>query len=148
FVDEYRTNHPLETDVLQAVHSTPTLMTIADPQHLHQVLTILVQNALHYGREPGKPAQVTVAVRAEGAHGAPLLEVIDRGPGIPPRVMEQIFAPFFTTSEYGTGLGLYIAKQLCEASQCTLAVESVPAGGCCFRVMLPASQALWEGLRP
>jgi two-component system sensor histidine kinase PilS (NtrC family) len=142
FVDEYRTNHPLETDVLQAVHSTPTLMTIADPQHLHQVLTILVQNALHYGREPGKPAQVTVAARADGAHGAPLLEVIDRGPGIPPRVMEQIFAPFFTTSEYGTGLGLYIARQLCEANQCALAVEPVPAGGCCFRITLPTIQSL------
>ena len=142
FVDEYRTNHPLETDVLQVVNSSPTVMTIADPQHLHQVLTILVHNALSYGREPGKPAQVTVAVRADNAQGTPLLEVIDRGPGIPPRVMEQIFAPFFTTSEFGTGLGLYIARQLCEANQCSLAVEPVPAGGCCFRIILPTIQSL------
>jgi len=112
------------------------------------VLTILAHNALTYGREPGQPAQVTVAVRQDTASGAPIIEVIDRGPGIPPRVVEQIFTAFFTTSDHGTGLGLYIAKQLCEANQSTLSFEPVPAGGACFRIQLPSSQALWEGLQP
>ena len=62
FVDEYRASHPRKTDVLQAV-SEPSHPAIADPRHLHQVLTILVQNALTYGRMPGEPAKVTVAVR-------------------------------------------------------------------------------------
>ncbi len=47
--------------------------------------------------------------------GIPILEVIDRGPGIPPKVAAQIFEPFFTTHEYGTGLGLYLARQMTEA---------------------------------
>ncbi|MBP6626857.1 MAG: PAS domain-containing sensor histidine kinase, partial [Arenimonas sp.] len=59
FVDEYRASHPLETDILQAV-SERSVLAMADPRHLHQVLTILVQNALTYGRLPGEPAKVTV----------------------------------------------------------------------------------------
>jgi two-component system sensor histidine kinase PilS (NtrC family) len=144
FVDEFRNNHPLETDVLQAVNGGRPVVAMVDPQHLHQVLTVLVQNALTYGRDPGQSAQVTVAVRTDGAHGPPLVEIIDRGPGIPPKVAEQVFAPFFTTSEHGTGLGLYIARQLCEANQSTLAFEPVPGGGSCFRITLPGGQSLFR----
>jgi len=148
FVQEYRDSHPLETDVLQAVDAGHRVVALVDPQHLHQVLTVLVHNALTYGRTPGQAAQVTVAVRREGTHGAAVVEVIDRGPGIPPRVVEQIFTAFFSTSDHGTGLGLYIARQLCEANQSVLSFEPVPAGGSCFRISLPTSQALWEGLQP
>jgi len=144
FVEEYRNNHPLETDVLQAVNPGRPVMAMIDPQHLHQVLTVLVQNALTYGRDPGQAAQVTVAVRADGAGGPPLVEVVDRGPGIPPKVAEQVFAPFFTTSEHGTGLGLYIARQLCEVNQSTLSFEPVPGGGSCFRITLPGAQSLFR----
>ena len=142
FVEEYRQNHPLETDVMQAVNEARMQVAMADPQQLHQVLTALVHNALNYGREPGKPAQVTVSVRQDKNSGASLIEVIDRGPGIPPRVAEQLFTPFYTTSEHGTGLGLYIAKQLCEANQCTLQFEPVPAGGSCFRITMQSTQNL------
>lgn len=143
FVNEYRVSHPLENDLLQMVNpSGYPIYAMADPRHLHQVLTVLVQNALTYGREPGRPAQVTVAVRQDSQDSPPVLEVIDRGPGIPPVVAEQIFSPFYTTSEHGTGLGLYIARQLCEANQCVLAYESVPAGGSCFRITLPAVKSL------
>ncbi|HUP92232.1 MAG TPA: ATP-binding protein [Solimonas sp.] len=144
FVEEYRTNHPMDADVLQAVNPGRPVVAMVDPQHLHQVLTVLTQNALTYGRDPGQPAQVTVAVRTDGAHGPPLVEIIDRGPGIPPKVAEQVFSPFFTTSEHGTGLGLYIARQLCEANQCTLLFEPVPGGGSCFRITLPGAQSLFH----
>ena len=119
-----------------------------DRQQLHQVLTILVHNALTYGRQPGQPAKVAVSVRRDRDSGAPVVEVIDRGPGIPPRTAQQIFAPFFTTSGHGTGLGLYIAKQLCEVNQSALSYEPVVAGGSCFRIVMPSPQELWEGLRP
>jgi two-component system sensor histidine kinase PilS (NtrC family) len=89
---------------------------------------------------------VTVAVRRDGAQGLPVVEVIDRGPGIPPRVVEQIFTAFFTTSDHGTGLGLYIARQLCDANQSMLSYEAVPGGGSCFRIVLPMPQLLSEGL--
>lgn len=143
FVDEYRASHPLETDILQAV-SERSVLAMADPRHLHQVLTILVQNALTYGRLPGEPAKVTVAVRSAPPGTPPELNVIDRGPGIPAAVASQIFTPFYTTSEHGTGLGLYIAQQLCEANQCTLSYQPVPGGGSCFRIILPPGMTLMQ----
>jgi two-component system sensor histidine kinase PilS (NtrC family) len=146
FVNDYRESHPLETDVLQAVDPGTRVVALVDPQQLHQVLTILVHNALTYGREPRKPALVTVAVRRDIGSGAPIVEVIDRGPGIPPKVAQQIFTAFFTTSDHGTGLGLYIARQLCEANQSVLSFEPVPAGGSCFRIVLPSSQGLWQSM--
>jgi two-component system sensor histidine kinase PilS (NtrC family) len=148
FVHDYSESHPLETDILQAVDGGTRIVALVDPQHLHQVMTVLVHNALTYGRTPGSPAQVTVAVRRDDALNLPLVEVIDRGPGIPQRVAEQIYTAFFTTSDHGTGLGLYIARQLCEANQCHLVYEPVPGGGSCFRIQLPTPQVLAEGLRP
>jgi two-component system sensor histidine kinase PilS (NtrC family) len=147
FVEEYRASHPLETDILQAVSERSTL-AMADPRHMHQVLTILVQNALTYGRMPGEPARVTVAVRTAPPGSPPELDVIDRGPGIPATVASQIFTPFFTTSEHGTGLGLYIAQQLCEANQCTLSYQPVPGGGSCFRIVLPQGMTLMHETSP
>ena len=142
FVEEYRSSHPLETDVLQAVTREGAVPAMVDPQHLHQVLTVLVHNALTYGRLPGEPARVTVATGNAGPDAPPFLEVLDRGPGISPGVQENLFRPFYTTSTHGTGLGLYIARQLCEANQCTLSYHGVPAGGSCFRVTLPSGQSL------
>ncbi|HEX4853457.1 HAMP domain-containing sensor histidine kinase [Arenimonas sp.] len=147
FVDEYRASHPLETDILQAISHRSTL-AMADPRHLHQVLTILVQNALTYGRMPGEPAKVTVSVPSAPPGAPPELNVLDRGPGIPAAVAEQIFTPFYTTSEHGTGLGLYIAKQLCEANQCTLSYQPVPGGGSCFRIILPPGMTLMQDDSP
>jgi two-component system sensor histidine kinase PilS (NtrC family) len=147
FVDEYRASHPLETDILQAV-SERSMLAMADPRHLHQVLTILVQNALTYGRLPGEPAKVTVSVRSVPLGDPPEINVTDRGPGIPAGVVGQIFTPFYTTSEHGTGLGLYIAQQLCEANQCTLTYQNMPGGGSCFRIVLPAGLTLMRDDAP
>ena len=143
FVDEYRASHPLERDILQAV-AERTALAMVDSRHLHQVLTILVQNALTYGRLPGEPAKVTVSVRSAPPGAPPELNVIDRGPGIPAPVAAQIFTPFYTTSEHGTGLGLYIAQQLCEANQCSLSYQPVPGGGSCFRIVMPPGMTLMQ----
>ena len=70
---------------------------------------------------------------------------VDRGPGIPDAVVAQLFRPFFTTSENGTGLGLYIANELSRANEATLDYVAVPGGGACFRLVLPAQHALMSG---
>jgi two-component system sensor histidine kinase PilS (NtrC family) len=60
-------------------------------------------------------------------------------------VASQLFRPFFTTSEHGTGLGLYIARELCRANGTNLEYVAVPAGGACFRLTLPGTDALLPG---
>ena len=85
---------------------------------------------------------MSVVARLAVEKGPPLIEIIDRGPGIPPKVAAQIFEPFYTTHEYGTGLGLYLAKQMSEASQASLEYVPVAGGGACFRITLTPAGAL------
>ncbi|MGB5939691.1 MAG: HAMP domain-containing sensor histidine kinase [Rhodanobacter sp.] len=136
FVEEYRQGNDLGADSLRAIAgSGAPVAAVADPQQLQQVVWNLVQNALRYGRLPGEPARVMVVTR-QGEHGVPILEVIDRGPGIAPKVAAQIFEPFYTTHEYGTGLGLYLARQMSDANQASLEYVRVAGGGSCFRLVL------------
>ena len=143
FVLEYRQGLSLETDSVEAMVSDTSVAAQVDPRHLHQILTALVHNALKYGRIGEQPAHIRLSVGR--VQRAPVVEVIDRGPGIPEAVAAQLFRPFFTTSEHGTGLGLYIARELCRANQARLEYVPVPAGGACFRVVLPAPHTMLSG---
>ncbi len=141
FIVEFHHAPRDERDELRVSAPQGPMRAMMDPQHLQQVATVLVQNALTYGRMPDEPARVTLVVH-NGEEGEPLLDVVDRGPGIPPSVIEQLFEPFYTTSEHGTGLGLYIARQLCEANQASLSHIPLPAGGSCFRIALARTEPL------
>ncbi len=140
FVDDYQQMLPPESGSVQVSSPTPSLAALVDPKHLQQVLTVLLQNALNYGRLPGQPARVTLVVHA--LDGRPTIDVTDRGPGIPEGALSRLFRPFFTTSEHGTGLGLYIARELCRANEANLDYVPVPGGGSCFRIALPGMHAL------
>jgi two-component system sensor histidine kinase PilS (NtrC family) len=104
-----------------------------DRNHLHQVLWNLVRNALRFCRR--QPGSVRVCLeRAPGSRGLQL-DILDDGPGVPPEQVTQLFEPFFTTDSQGTGLGLYIARELCVANDATLDyVEFAP--GAQFRLLL------------
>ncbi len=142
FVDDYKSNHPMELTEMRAVSQQVGLESVVDPQQLDQVVSCLVQNAIKHGHLPGQSARITVGTRRLAEDSGPIVvEVIDRGPGIPDKVATKIFEPFVTTHEMGNGLGLYIARQLCEANQATL--EYVPmAGGSCFRITLSPARRL------
>jgi two-component system sensor histidine kinase PilS (NtrC family) len=142
FVEEYKSLNNLGGNLLSLILQSPSAEVLADPQQLQQVVWNLVQNAMRYGRLPNQPARVSLVVRHSTDKGTPMLEVIDRGPGIPPKVAARIFDAFFTTHEFGTGLGLYLARQMCEANQCRLDYLPVAGGGSCFRITLPAAAAV------
>ena len=140
FVADFHLTLAPENGSLQQAGRDRPLDAVFDPRHLQQILTVLVQNALHHGRMPGEAARVTVSVHRED--GTAAIDVLDRGPGIAPGVLAQLFRPFFTTSESGTGLGLYIARELCHANQAHLDYVGTPGGGGCFRISLAAPQSL------
>ena len=140
FVDEYRQSMSIETDSLETVTGTRPVPALVDQRHLQQVITVLVHNALNYGRLPGESARVRL--RVFQVDNRPMIDVLDRGPGIPEAVATQLFRPFYTTSEHGTGLGLYIARELCRANQATLEYVAGPGGGSCFRITLPGPHSL------
>lgn len=140
FIEEFRQTVPDETDNITLAAPQPLVPALIDPKHLHQILTAMVQNARRHGHLPGEPARITL--HAYRLDDTPVIDVIDRGPGIPDAVVPQLFRPFFTTSEHGTGLGLYIARELCRANGASLDHVPVPGGGCCFRITMPSQHTL------
>lgn len=110
-----------------------------DLSQLSQILTNLIDNAARYSElKTGKPF-VQIMVGIERHSHTIFLDVIDKGEGIPPQIAEKLFEPFFTTSRSGTGLGLYLSKELCEANRARLDYIPLPTGGSCFRVSFSAA---------
>ncbi|MCB1625077.1 MAG: PAS domain-containing sensor histidine kinase [Pseudomonadales bacterium] len=115
----------------------------ADPSHLRQVIWNLCENALRYGVQPGATARVELRFGRLQKSSRPFLEVADRGPGIPEEHRERIFEPFFTAGGRGTGLGLFVARELAQSNRALLAYEPRPSGGSIFRVVF-ADPERWE----
>ena len=113
-----------------------------DPNHLRQVVWNLCENAVKYGSGNGGIAVELGFGRLPGSR-RPYLEVLDSGPGIPEEMREQIFEPFATGRSGGTGLGLFISRELCECNQATLVHEARRGGGSVFRIVF-ADPARWE----
>ncbi|GJM07779.1 MAG: two-component sensor histidine kinase [Lysobacteraceae bacterium] len=130
FVSEYLQTHNLDDGSTLQCDCERGVVGVFDRRQLNQVVWNLTQNALTYGHPPGEPSQVTIRVTASG----PALEVSDRGPGIPEAIRQKVFEPFFTTSEAGTGIGLYIARQICEANGAELDYNRVDSERSVFRV--------------
>lgn len=98
-----------------------------DRSHLRQVLWNLAGNAVRHCR--GQDGSVRVLVTAAKEAGRVELHVIDDGPGVPKAIQTQVFEPFFTTHHKGTGLGLFIARELCEANGASLELGTMKDRG-------------------
>lgn len=128
----------LEKRTTVHIDVAPGTLVAADPRALDQVLTNLVDNAIHH-----TPDGSRVAVRARASDGRVVLEVEDNGPGIPAAHQARVFERFYrvdpgrSRETGGTGLGLSIAKHLVEAMRGDISVASGAAGGALFRVTLP-----------
>ena len=92
-----------------------------DPLHLHEVLLNLLNNAVRYASR--QPASIRIFPMRD-ATGRSELHVQDDGPGITPEVRAHLFEPFYTTSSKGTGLGLYLARELCLNNDAKLDYET------------------------
>ena len=131
-------------EVVVVAPSEP-LVVKADPEHVARVLDNLVNNALTY-RRPGQPAWVRIEAGADAS--VAIVSVADHGRGIPPEMRDRIFERFVRGDEAGapgTGLGLYISRQLAARHGGSLELdESLPGEGSRFSLRLPQMAASAE----
>lgn len=130
---EHLTRQTPEVAALLHKNYDPTIPQLdADGELLERVVFNLLRNALD-----ASPPGATVSVRTRAAEGLAEVAVLDRGAGIPPESLEQIFNPFFTTKPTGVGLGLAISSKIVDEHGGLIRVESEAGRGSTFRVQLP-----------
>lgn len=126
--------------VLRKRYATDLRPARVDEELMKQVFLNLLLNGMQ-----AMPCGGALEVETRAA-GALALEVTisDQGVGISPENREKLFTPFFSTKRNGTGLGLYIARQIVETQQGAIQVESRPGEGTSFTVRLPVCEAVEE----
>lgn len=143
FVAEFRERHGLEGQALAVrIDGGEEVRVRVDPGHLYQIAWNLSENALRYGRPVksfGGPL-IEYRISPLSTPGGTEFAIMDRGTGVPKDIAEHIFEPFYTSSPRGTGLGLFIARELCECNHARLVYEQRPEGGSCFRILFAPQQ--------
>jgi two-component system sensor histidine kinase PilS (NtrC family) len=143
FLAEFRQTSEVDERAIRMLAMSGDLDVRVDPSHLYQLLWNLCENALKYGRHDDNDAAVELHTGRISTTERPFLEIMDRGPGIAMADSERIFEPFFTGSKGGTGLGLFIARELAQCNRAALIYEPRAGGGSIFRVVFADPQR-WE----
>ena len=133
FIAEFRQHEQLAPETIQVSLEPANIEVTFDPDQLRQVLWNLCHNGVRHSLTTGQPPRLRLLASVKPDTPLPVLDVIDNGPGIPPDLHAHIFEPFFTTDAKGTGLGLYIAKELSEYNHARLSFIPTPTGAC-FRL--------------
>ncbi|MBB3095786.1 signal transduction histidine kinase [Actinoplanes campanulatus] len=129
------------------VSCPPDLVAAVQPGHLDQILTNLISNADKYGGG-------VEAIDVHGSDGGPVtIDVADRGPGVPPEFRDRLFDRFARAENTagkvaGTGLGLYIVRELARANGGDIRYRHSPAHGSTFVVSLPPATVVTVGTHP
>ena len=127
---------------LKLVGGVEEIEVLADASQLHQIVWNLCDNARRHGSGAGaEEVEIRIGRLSTGAR--PYLEVADRGPGVSPEDAERIFEPFYSGRSDGTGLGLFLARELAQTNDATLLYDPRPGGGSIFRLVF-ADPARWE----
>ena len=142
FVKEFSAQSSLNKNQISLFIDIPNAAIQFDPMHLHQVMWNLCRNAEKYAKNDVSQLHIDI----QGSHPTHtrdiMLNVIDNGRGIPEKNIDRLFEPFFTTSTKGegTGLGLFMARELCLSNGSTLEYVKLPSGGSCFRLVFSQSK--------
>jgi len=142
FAQEFVVTGGHKADQLLISMPEPDLEVRVDPSHLRQILWNLCENAFRYAVH-GDSDRVELRVGRLAGSNRPFLEVLDRGPGIEAALADRIFEPFFTSRASGTGLGLFIARELAQCNGALLVFEPRSGGGSIFRIVFADPQR-WE----
>ena len=118
FIEDFKSYTPTPIAFKLIMNQDPEIQF--DPSHLAQIMTNLTENAVHYGTSASNHTQLHLTINVDTQAESAFLDIQDNGQGINERDIEHIFEPFFTTGMTGTGLGLYLCRELCELNQARL----------------------------
>lgn len=141
FMKEFHQSQPDSQGAIRIDVEPPELAIHFDPGHLHQLLYNLCQNGLRHAAASDAPIKLQLNAAMIGDdHG--YLDVIDAGPGIAEEHRTHVFEPFFTTEPKGTGLGLYLARELAARNQAQLRYEPTARKESRFRLLFRAGKGV------
>jgi two-component system sensor histidine kinase PilS (NtrC family) len=140
FINEFTLSSNCEAWQIELSANPEDIAIYMDPSLLHQVIWNLCQNAVQHSTQEPREIRIKFVAGLSETSGAAVLDIIDNGPGIEDDLSDSIFEPFFTTNNSGTGLGLYIAREICESSEAHLDYLSLPGEGSCFRITFPDTE--------
>lgn len=129
-IDELRQTEEIPADAVIVSMPDPLHFQF-DPDHLRQIVWNLLRNAWRFSRKQAGSIRFSAQMLGDSAQ----IEIEDDGPGLSPEHQGKLFEPFFTTDAQGTGLGLFLARELAEANHAALAYAP-GAGGARFRLSL------------
>ena len=140
FKDDFCYSQP--DSILDIDIQTPGIAINFDHSQLTQVVSNLCINAIRYSEQ--KTAQQRVLLRAytDQNNGLPQLDIIDFGPGVSDDNIYRIFEPFFTTEKTGSGLGLYLCREMCETNHTSLNYKAKPHS--CFKLTFSHPLKNWS----
>ena len=112
------------------------LLVEFDPENLQRVLTNLLDNALRHSKLATDKEFAKIVVSLDFSSHQCLMDVIDAGAGVSPVDQSNLFEPFYTTVEEGSGMGLYLCKELCEINNASISYVPTASGESCFRISM------------
>jgi two-component system sensor histidine kinase PilS (NtrC family) len=133
--EEFRSSQGASHLGFDLLIETGRTLVVFDKSQLHQCLWKLLDNTIHHASVK-RPPHAFLKMRKDENAGYCVITVEDNGPGIPASRIADIFEPFYTTRKEGSGLGLYVARQLCDANQAELTVDSQPGVGTAFHIRM------------
>ncbi|MEH6636830.1 MAG: ATP-binding protein [Halioglobus sp.] len=112
------------------------LLVEFDPENLQRVIANLLDNALRHSKLVANIETAKILVSLDFTTHQCLLDIVDAGTGVAASDQAKLFEPFFTTVEEGSGMGLYLCKELCEINNANLIYHPTKHGESCFRISL------------
>jgi two-component system sensor histidine kinase PilS (NtrC family) len=134
FREEFISTHQLQAHQVQVKINPEDINISFDSSQLHQVMWNLCANTINHSHMDVANIMINIQGEIDSEMNQPYIDIIDNGTGIDEETRTHIFDPFFTTSAEGTGLGLYITKEVIESNRAKIRHISPPAGGTCFRI--------------
>lgn len=107
-----------------------------DPENLQRVFTNLLDNGLRHSKMATGKETARIEVELDFSTHQCLVDIIDSGTGVPEAELSKLFEPFYTTLEEGSGMGLYLCRELCEINNADLNYRNTASGESCFRIAM------------